>query len=73
MSLLNLIFNFTDSSMEIYVSAMDNPSKFWVQAYGKGTLELDDLIYKMTKYYENKENAELHVLKNVNYVFLEHR
>ena len=56
--------------MEVYVSAMENPGQFWVQVYGPGTLALDELVEKMTEYYEKKENAECHELKDVSYILL---
>ncbi|XP_043467814.1 tudor and KH domain-containing protein homolog [Leptopilina heterotoma] len=53
------------STMEIFVSACETPSQFFVQVYGPGTLALDELVDKMTVYYNNQENAELHTLKNI--------
>lgn len=52
--------------MEVYVSAIENPSQFWVQVAGSGTLCLDELVAEMTAYYENPENQEIHALKDVN-------
>lgn len=51
--------------MEVYVSAIENPSQFWVQVAGAGTLSLDDLVAEMTAYYGDEENRELHKLKTV--------
>lgn len=51
--------------MEIYVSAMENPSQFWIQVVGHGTVALDKLVSNMAIYYNKKENQELHRLKNV--------
>lgn len=55
---------FAGSTMEIFVSACETPSQFFVQVYGPGTLALDELVDKMTVYYNNTDNAELHALKN---------
>lgn len=60
-----MILFFADNIMEIFVSAMESPSQFFVQVYGPGTLALDDLVEKMSNYYDNEENAESHILKNV--------
>ncbi|XP_015596689.1 tudor and KH domain-containing protein homolog [Cephus cinctus] len=52
--------------MEVYVSAMESPSQFWVQVVGKGSIALDKLVSEMTTYYDNPDNQELHTLKNIN-------
>lgn len=51
--------------MQVFVSAMETPSQFWIQVVGPGTTSLDDLIAEMNAYYNVEENAELHALKNV--------
>lgn len=51
--------------MEVYVSAMESPSQFWIQVVGPGTTALDKLVLEMTAYYNEEENRELHILKNV--------
>ncbi|XP_076164200.1 tudor and KH domain containing protein papi [Ptiloglossa arizonensis] len=55
----------TDGIMEVYVSAMESPSQFWIQVVGPGTTALDKLVLEMTAYYNEEENRELHILKNV--------
>lgn len=55
--------------MEVYVSASESPSQFWIQVVGPSILALDELIVEMTDYYSKKENQELHALKNVSYFF----
>lgn len=55
----------TDGIMEVFVSAMESPSQFWVQIVGPGTTALDKLVLEMTTYYNDEENLELHTLKNV--------
>ncbi|CAD6216288.1 GSCOCG00004439001-RA-CDS [Cotesia congregata] len=54
-----------DGVMEVYVSASESPSQFWIQMVGDSILELDKLIDEMSEYYSKKENQELHVLKNI--------
>ncbi|XP_008547239.1 tudor and KH domain-containing protein homolog isoform X1 [Microplitis demolitor] len=51
--------------MEVYVSASESPSQFWIQVVGPSILALDELIVEMTDYYSKKENQELHALKNI--------
>lgn len=51
--------------MEVYVSAVENPSQFWVQVIGPGAVALDKLVEEMTAYYNNEDNKELHALKKV--------
>lgn len=52
--------------MEVYISAMETPSQFWVQVVGPGTTALDKLVSDMTVYYNDEKNHELHKLRNVN-------
>lgn len=52
--------------MEVYVSAVESPSRFWVQLLGPGTIALDKLVIDMTLYYNEEGNREIHELKNVN-------
>ncbi|XP_076655250.1 tudor and KH domain containing protein papi isoform X2 [Halictus rubicundus] len=55
----------TDGTMEVYVSAMESPTKFWVQIVGRGTTALDKLVSEMTAYYSEEKNRELHKLKDI--------
>ncbi|CAK1586755.1 unnamed protein product [Parnassius mnemosyne] len=55
----------TTSSIEVYVSAVSSPSRFWVQFVGPQVAQLDDLVAHMTEYYGNKENRNAHALKQV--------
>ncbi|KAK2580728.1 hypothetical protein KPH14_011356 [Odynerus spinipes] len=55
----------SDGLMEVYVSAMESPSLFFIQLVGSGTIALDTLISDMTTYYNTKENYEMHILKNI--------
>ncbi|CAL7951693.1 unnamed protein product [Xylocopa violacea] len=55
----------SEGLMEIYVSAMENPSQFWIQVVGPGTTALDKLVSEMTAYYNDEQNHELHTLRNI--------
>lgn len=50
----------TDGQLEVYVSAVASPAKFWLQMVGPQSSELDILVDSMTEYYNNLENEELH-------------
>nr|XP_023023386.1 tudor and KH domain-containing protein homolog [Leptinotarsa decemlineata] len=54
-----------DTPFEVYVSAMVDPSRFWVQIVGPKATELDCLVEEMTEYYGIEENRNLHVLKDI--------
>lgn len=49
-----------DKPMEIYVSAIASPSKFWVQIIGPQSKKLDDMVQSMTEYYSEPENKARH-------------
>ncbi|XP_060804755.1 tudor and KH domain-containing protein homolog isoform X1 [Amyelois transitella] len=51
--------------IEVYVSAVSSPSRFWVQFVGRQVTQLDELVAKMTDYYNNKENRAAHALSSV--------
>ena len=51
--------------LEVYVSAIENPDRMWLQMMGPSTVELDRLIEQMTDYYKKKENKILHALHEV--------
>ncbi|KAI5637598.1 tudor domain-containing protein [Phthorimaea operculella] len=53
------------ASIEVYVSAVSSPSRFWVQLVGPQVAQLDELVANMTDYYGRAENRENHKLKNV--------
>lgn len=50
----------TEKPMEVYVSAIASPAKFWLQLVGPQSRKLDELVENMTEYYDNKENQALH-------------
>ncbi|XP_053664788.1 tudor and KH domain-containing protein homolog [Anopheles marshallii] len=52
--------NFGIGQMEIFVSTIVSPSKFYVQLVGPQSLELDLLVQNMTMYYNQPQNRELH-------------
>lgn len=60
------LFLVSDGFIEVYVSAVETPSQFWVQIVGPGITALDKLVADMNAYYSNEENYQLHKLKNVN-------
>lgn len=50
---------------EVYVSAMVDPSRFWLQIVGPKAQQLDQLVEEMTDYYKVPDNRDWHKLKNV--------
>ena len=52
-----------EGQLEVFVSAVVSPSRFWVQLVGPQSTELDFLVDAMTEYYNNKENQELHQIR----------
>ncbi|XP_044272640.1 tudor and KH domain-containing protein homolog [Tribolium madens] len=54
-----------DAQFEVYVSAMVDPSRFWLQIVGPKATELDVLVEEMTEYYRKQENRESHILNKV--------
>lgn len=61
---INLLISDSEGPMEVYVSAIINPSKFFIQNIRHST-ELKQLVDDMTNYYEDVKNRELHALKKV--------
>uniref|UniRef100_A0A182WA70 Tudor domain-containing protein n=1 Tax=Anopheles minimus TaxID=112268 RepID=A0A182WA70_9DIPT len=55
--------NFGTGQMEIFVSTIVSPSKFYVQLVGPQSLELDLLVQNMSVYYNQNQNRELHQLR----------
>lgn len=54
-----------DAQFEVYVSAMVDPTHFWLQIVGPKATELDLLVEEMTEYYVKEESKELHALTHV--------
>lgn len=49
-----------EGTLEVYVSAIASPSRFWLQLVGPQSLRLDKLVVEMTDYYEIEENRQMH-------------
>ncbi|CAG9863106.1 unnamed protein product [Phyllotreta striolata] len=54
-----------EKPFEVYISAMVDPSRFWVQIVGPKATELDCLVEEMTEYYNKIENRTVHELQEV--------
>ncbi|XP_055299658.1 tudor and KH domain-containing protein homolog isoform X2 [Sitodiplosis mosellana] len=50
--------------MEVYVSAVASPARFWVQIVSPQIKKLDELINEMTEYYSQAENKDRHRIKD---------
>ncbi|KAK1190036.1 TDRKH protein, partial [Pygoscelis papua] len=46
-----------DEHLEVYVSAVENPSHFWIQIIGHRSLQLDKLTTEMRQYYQSSGRA----------------
>ncbi|KAF8787424.1 Tudor and KH domain-containing protein like [Argiope bruennichi] len=53
-----LIPSNSDGYQEVYVSAIESPSKFWVQIAGSKSIQLDKLVTEMTEFYNEGKNKE---------------
>ncbi|KAJ6646712.1 Tudor and KH domain-containing protein like [Pseudolycoriella hygida] len=56
--------NIIEGQLEVFVSAVASPSRFWIQLHGKQSKELDELTASMTEYYETGDNKNLHKIKD---------
>ncbi|XP_072395955.1 tudor and KH domain-containing protein homolog [Diabrotica undecimpunctata] len=54
-----------EAPFEVYISAMVDPSRFWLQIVGPKATELDCLVEEMTEYYGKIENRNMHILDEV--------
>ncbi|KAF4519353.1 hypothetical protein B566_EDAN011359 [Ephemera danica] len=45
--------------MEVYVAAMKNPGRFWIQKVGPPSVDLDRLVDKMSEFYNQEENRKI--------------
>ncbi|NWZ57213.1 TDRKH protein, partial [Haliaeetus albicilla] len=53
-----------DEHLEVYVSATENPSHFWIQIIGQRSLQLDKLTTEMRQYYRSSgHTAELSTIQ----------
>lgn len=55
-----LTSNGYEKQMEVYVSAVASPSRFWVHIIGKQTKKLDELVKEMTEYYSLESSRQMH-------------
>lgn len=53
------------NQFEVYVSAMIDPSLFWVQIVGPKAAKLDSLVEVMTEYYKSPSNRDNHILQSI--------
>lgn len=49
-----------EKPLEVYVSAIASPAKFWLQLVGPQSRQLDQLVENMTEYYSNENNQDFH-------------
>lgn len=49
-----------DGQLEVYVSAIASPSRFWLQLVGAQSQRLDAMVTEMSDYYSVDENRTLH-------------
>jgi tudor domain-containing protein 2 len=60
-----LVVTGKDGLLEVYVSAVEHPGRFWVQVIGPQAVELDHLVEEMSEFYRQEENRECHALQEV--------
>lgn len=60
-----LVATSADGYIEVYVSALESPSRFWVQLVGTQSINLDKLVEDMTNYYSHEPNQQSHALTSV--------
>jgi len=60
-----LVVTGKDGLLEVFVSAVEHPGRFWVQVIGPHAVELDHLVEEMTEFYKQEENRECHALQEV--------
>lgn len=53
----------SDGQLEVYVSSVASPSKFWLQIVGSQSSELDFLVDAMTEFYSDPKNQEKHKIR----------
>lgn len=56
----------SDHLVQVYVSCVADPERFWVQNIGPSSVQLDKLTETMTNYYSNVANQAFHALSSVN-------
>ncbi|XP_055642440.1 tudor and KH domain-containing protein homolog [Toxorhynchites rutilus septentrionalis] len=53
----------SSGQLEVFVSAVVSPSRFYLQLVGPQSAELDILVETMTEYYNQVENQEIHRIR----------
>ncbi|KXJ83116.1 hypothetical protein RP20_CCG008727 [Aedes albopictus] len=53
----------TSNQLEVFVSAVISPSRFYLQLVGPQSSELDILVDTMTQYYNQQDNRDLHQIR----------
>lgn len=54
----------SDAQLEVYVSAIASPARFWIQIVGPQTTKLDALVGEMTEYYSQLDNQAQHKIED---------
>jgi len=54
-----------DNMIQVYVSCIADPGRFWVQNVGAGSVQLDRLTETITEYYSDPKNQEFHKVEEV--------
>ncbi|XP_037958376.1 tudor and KH domain-containing protein homolog [Teleopsis dalmanni] len=52
-----------EKPIEVFVSAIASPSKFWVQLVGQQSRKLDEMVQTMTEYYSVEHNRNNHLIR----------
>lgn len=60
-----LVSTSSDGYVEVFVSAVDNPSHFWLQVKSPRSVQLDQLVERMTDFYSNGDRLRDHSLDQV--------
>lgn len=55
-----LMLNKNDGQLDVYISAIASPARFWLQLVGPQSRQLDALVESMTDYYNVPANQKLH-------------
>lgn len=53
----------SSGQLEVFVSAVISPSRFYLQLVGPQSTELDILVETMTEYYNQQDNRDLHQIR----------
>lgn len=60
-----LVSTSKDGYIEVYVSALESPHRFWVQLVGTKSIALDKLVTDMTTYYAQEHNRNINPISKV--------